>query len=325
MINPRKVAVVGCGMVGSTIAYTLMQNEVFSEIVLIDANTAKAEGEVLDLNHGLPYAGTMKIVSGSYADAADATLIIIAAGAARKPGETRLELIGKNIRILSSIIGELKKTSFEGILLLVSNPVDVITHEAQRLSGYPAERVIGSGTVLDTARLKYELSKYLSVDARNVHTMIVGEHGDSEVPVWSVTNISGVDLRDFCVIRGHENYKEALHKIYQNVRDGGKQIIERKGATYYGIAMSVNRIAEALARNEHAVLPVSVLLTGEYGIDGVHLSLPTILGSRGVEQILPIPLSGAEALALVHSAEALKKTIAQAEELETDALRAEKK
>ncbi len=311
MINPRKVAVVGCGFVGSSIAFSLMQRGLFSELVLIDANQAKAEGEAMDLGHGLPYTAAMDIYAGSYQDAADCSLIIITAGANQKPGETRLDLIGKNVAILKSILPQITAVGFEGILLLVSNPVDVLTYAAQRISGYPARRVIGSGTVLDTARLKYQLGRHLDVDSRSVHAVIIGEHGDSELAVWSGANVSGIDLNHFCELRGHFDHQGSMQRIYESVRDSAYQIIERKGATYYGIAMAVARIAECIVKDEHAVLPISVEPEGEYGLSGLALSLPSVVGKNGVEKVLEIPLSPEESTALLDSALQLQKVISQ--------------
>ncbi len=311
MINPRKVAVVGCGFVGSSIAFSLMQRGLFSELVLIDANQAKAEGEAMDLGHGLPYTAAMDIYAGSYQDAADCSLIIITAGANQKPGETRLDLIGKNVAILKSILPQITAVGFEGILLLVSNPVDVLTYAAQRISGYPARRVIGSGTVLDTARLKYQLGRHLDVDSRSVHAVIIGEHGDSELAVWSGANVSGIDLNHFCELRGYFDHQGSMQRIYESVRDSAYQIIERKGATYYGIAMAVARIAECIVKDEHAVLPISVEPEGEYGLSGLALSLPSVVGKNGVEKVLEIPLSPEESAALLDSALQLQKVISQ--------------
>lgn len=307
MINYRKAAIVGMGNVGASIAFALMQKDLYSEMVLIDVNAAKAEGEAMDLSDGLPYVGSMRITSGTYADAGDASLIIITAGAAQKPGETRLDLVKKNTRIMKSVIDEIKKTGFEGILLIVANPVDILTRQAQILSGYPESRVIGSGTVLDTARLKDEISQHLAVDARNVHTMIIGEHGDSEVPIWSITNIAGVPLTEFCELRGFtHDHQAAMNELYENVRDSAYKIIERKGSTYYGIAMAVARIASCIVKDEHSVLPVSVALHGEYGIEDVHLSIPAIVGHEGVEKVLTIKLDDKELAQLRASADALK-------------------
>ncbi len=307
MINPRKAAIVGMGNVGASIAFALMQESLYSELVLIDYNRDKAEGEAMDLSDGLPYVASMDIHAGDYKEVEDCSLIIITAGAAQKPGETRLDLISKNKAIMKSIIENITATGFEGILLIVANPVDILTHEAQKLSGYPEGKVIGSGTVLDTARLKDEISKHLSVDARNVHTMIIGEHGDSEVPLWSITNIAGVALNEFCEIRGYKHdHQKAMNELYESVRDSAYNIIAKKGATYYGVAMAVARIAAAIVKNEHAVLPVSVPLHGEYGIEGVHLSIPAVVGVDGVEKVLTISLSYDELARLRASADALK-------------------
>ena len=309
----RKAAVIGCGFVGSSIAFTLMQRATFSELVLLDVNRKKAEGEALDISHGLPYSSPMEIYAGDYDDIADAGLIVIAAGANQKQGETRLDLIDRNLQIFSQIIPELKKRNCEGILLIVSNPVDILTYAALKMSGFPPERVIGSGTVLDTARLKYLLGRQLDIDARSVHAFIIGEHGDSELAVWSGANVSGVDLNHFCEIRGFSEYKAEMQKIYTEVRDSAYEIIDRKGASYYGIAMAVARIAESITRDEHSVLPISVLLKGEYGIEGLCLSIPTVVGSLGAENILEIPLSGKEQRALTASAEALSEAVKHAD------------
>lgn len=310
MINPRKAVIVGLGNVGASIAFALMQKNLYSELVLIDYNKQKAEGEAMDLSDGLPYVGAIDIHAGDYDEVGDASIIIITAGAAQKPGETRLDLIKKNAAIMKSVIDEIKKTPFEGILLIVSNPVDVLTYVAQKLSCYPENKVIGSGTVLDTARLKDEISRHLSVDARNVHTMIIGEHGDSEVPLWSITNIAGVALNEFCEIRGYMgDHKLAMEKLYESVRDSAYNIIERKGSTYYGIAMAVTRIASSIVKNERSVLPVSVALHGEYGVDEVCLSAPAILGADGIENVLTIRLDDSELENFRNSAETLKTAI----------------
>ena len=306
-MNLRKVGIVGCGFVGSSIAFALMQSKLYSEMVLVDVNGAKAEGEAS--SDGLPYAAPMNIYSGTYEDLGDASLIIITAGVNQKPGETRLQLIEKNRAIMDGIIGEIKQTPFEGILLIVSNPVDILTYEALKVSGYPENKVIGSGTVLDTARLKDEISKHLTVDSQNVHTMIIGEHGDSEVPIWSITNIAGVPLNDFCELRGFYEHQEGMKKLYENVRDSAYRIIERKGATYYGIAMAVTRIARGIVRDEHAVLPISTMIRGQYGIEDICLSIPSILGKDGVEKVLEIKLNEGELNNLRKSAEELKKLV----------------
>ena len=309
-VNPRKAAIVGCGFVGASIAFRFLQQGLFSKLVLLDVNREKAEGEAMDLSDGLPYASPVEITAGTYDDIADCALVVITAGANQKPGETRLDLMGKNIAILRSILGEITARDFGGILLVVSNPVDVLTYAAWKLSGYPRQRVIGSGTVLDTGRLKQLLGEELRVDSRNVHAFIVGEHGDSELAVWSGANVSGVDLEHFCRLRGNGLHAADMDRLYREVRDSAYQIIQRKGATYYGIAMAVGRIAEAIVRDEHAVLTISAVLEGQYGQEGLALSLPAIVGRNGLEEVLEVPMSQGERLALDASARQLKEAIA---------------
>ena len=309
MINIRKAAIIGCGFVGASSAFSLVHKGLFSELVLIDANHAKAEGEAMDLSHGRPFTSPMKIYAGSYDDISDCSLIIITAGTNQKPGETRLDLVHKNVAIFKSIIPEITKRNFEGILLIVANPVDILTYAALKISGYPKERVLGSGTVLDSARFRYLLSEHLNVDSRSVHAYIIGEHGDSELAVWSSANVSGIGINDFCELRGHYEHDEAMDRIYRTVRDSAYEIIERKGATYYGVAMAVSRIAESIIRNEHSVLPVSSLMEGEYGLTDLCISVPTIVSAKGAEQVLEIPLSQEEKEKLQKSAAELKKVL----------------
>ena len=306
-VNPRKAAVIGCGFVGSATAFTLMQSRLFSELVRLDVNMEKADGEAKDIAHGIPFAGQMKIYAGTYDDAADAAIIIITAGANQKPGETRLDLVQKNTAIYQSIIPEIVKRDFGGILLIVSNPVDILTYVALKLSGLPENRVLGSGTVLDTARLKYALGEHLGVDSRSVHSFIIGEHGDSEIAAWSSTNVSGIPLNDFCEMRGHFNHDAAMDAIAEKVKNSAYEIISKKQATYYGIAMSVKRICECIVRNERSILPVSAMMHGEYGIEDITLSMPAIVGIGGVETHVPIALSEEEAEKLVESAKKLKE------------------
>ena len=306
-VNPRKAAVIGCGFVGSATAFTLMQSRLFSELVLLDVNMEKADGEAKDIAHGIPFAGQMKIYAGTYDDAADAAIIISTAGANQKPGETRLDLVQKNTAIYQSIIPEIVKRDFGGILLIVSNPVDILTYVALKLSGLPENRVLGSGTVLDTARLKYALGEHLGVDSRSVHSFIIGEHGDSEIAAWSSTNVSGIPLNDFCEMRGHFNHDAAMDAIAEKVKNSAYEIISKKQATYYGIAMSVKRICECIVRNERSILPVSAMMHGEYGIEDITLSMPAIVGIGGVETHVPIALSEEEAEKLVESAKKLKE------------------
>lgn len=308
-INLRKAAVIGCGFVGSATAYSIMQSGLFAEMVLIDIDKNRAEGEALDIAHGLPFAKPMKIYAGEYDDISDASVVIVTAGANQKPGESRLDLAKKNTEIFKSIIPQIVSRNTEGILLIVSNPVDVLTYAAIKIGKVNPCRVIGSGTVLDSARLKYLLGEHLSVDSRSIHAFIIGEHGDSEIAVWSSANVSGVELDDFCEMRGHFRHEESMLKIAEQVKNSAYEIIEKKKATYYGIGMAVKRICEAIIRDEKSILPVSSLLCGEYGIEGAALSLPAIVGKNGVETIVPISLDNDELSALHSSAETLKKTL----------------
>nr|WP_297176429.1 L-lactate dehydrogenase [uncultured Agathobaculum sp.] len=311
MTSMQKCGVIGVGFVGATCAYTLAVSGLFSEVVLVDMNRKKAEGEAADINHGVSFAKPCAVRAGDYQDLTECGLIIIAAGANQKPGETRIELLSRNRVILSSILAQLTAVNRDAVLLIVSNPVDVLTCMAQQLSGLPAGHVLGSGTVLDTARLKYLVGQRLGVDSRNVHAFIIGEHGDSELAVWSSANISGVDLDDYCRITGIDDPADMLHHIYASVRDAAYAIIESKGATYYGIGMAVRRIAEAIVRDEHSVLPVTSLIQGHYGVDGICLGLPSIVGRNGVEAVLDIPLSAEELAQLQGSAEKMKALIGQ--------------
>ena len=305
-VNSRKVAVIGCGFVGSSSAFALMQSGLFSEMVLIDADTKRAEGEAMDISHGISFARPMQMYAGNYDDITDAAIIVITAGANQKPDETRLDLIKKNAAIMKSIVGEIKKRDFGGILLIVSNPVDILTLIALKESGYPSNRVIGSGTVLDTGRFKYLLGEHLDVDSRSVHAFIIGEHGDSELAAWSNARIGGLKVNDFCELRGHFNHEQSMKKIFENVRNSAYEIIERKHATYYGIAMAVKRICEAIVRNEKSILPVSSLMTGEYGLNDVVLSIPAVVDETGVQKVIPIELNDEELTKLKDSANILK-------------------
>ena len=310
-IDNRKAAIIGCGFVGAASAFCLMQSGLFSELVLLDTDQDKAEGEALDVGHGIPFASPMKIYAGSYDDIADAAIIIITAGANQKPGESRLDLVQKNVGIFRSIIPEISKRNFQGILLIVANPVDILTHAAIKLSGLPERRVIGSGTVLDTARLKYLLGEHLNIDPRSIHAFIIGEHGDSEIAVWSSANVSGIPINAICEMRGYYHHEQAMQEIADAVKNSAYEIIAKKKATYYGIAMSVRRICEAIIRDERSILPVSVMLHGQYGIDGISLSMPAIVGSEGVETTVPIDLDEKEKEQLKASAETLAKTAEQ--------------
>ena len=306
-VNLRKVAIIGCGYVGASSAFALMQSGLFSEMVLIDVDHEKAVGEAMDISHGVPYTKPMTIYAGDYDDVVDAAIVIVTAGAGQKPGESRLDLVHKNVAIFRSIIPEIAKRDAKGILMIVSNPVDILTHVALELSNFPENRVIGSGTVLDTARLKMELGKHLSVDNRSVHAFIIGEHGDSEIVAWSSANISGIRIDDFCEMRGHYRPEEETTVIAETVKNSAYEIIERKHATYFGIAMAVKRICEVILRDEKSILPISSMMHGEYGIENVVLSMPAVVGKDGIEVKVPIELDADEITALQESAKQLQE------------------
>ncbi|MBQ7156033.1 MAG: L-lactate dehydrogenase [Synergistaceae bacterium] len=308
-VNLRKVAIIGCGFVGSASAFALMQSGLFSEMVLVDVDRERAEGEALDIGHGMPLAKPMQIYAGDYDDAHDAAIIVVTAGANQKPGETRLDLVRKNVDIFKSIMPEFAKRQCKGIMLVVANPVDILTYVAAKYSGLPTKRVIGSGTVLDTARLKYLLSEHLGVDSRSIHAYIIGEHGDSEFAAWSSANVSGVPLYDFCKMRGHTHFEEASREIEDSVRNSAYEIIRRKHATYYGIAMAVRRICEAIIRDEKSVLAVSSIMKDVYGVEDVALSMPSIVGKDGIEDLMPVRLDVAEQRKLRESAQVLREVI----------------
>ena len=309
MINDRKVAIIGCGFVGSSSAFALMQSGIFSEMVLIDVDRNRAEGEALDISHGVPFASPMKIYAGDYSDLGDAAMVVVTAGAAQKPGETRLDLVNKNVAIFKSIIPQIRESGFSGVLLIVSNPVDVLTYAAVQMSGLPEAKVIGSGTVLDTARLRYMLGEHVDVDPRDVHAYVMGEHGDSELVAWSSATVAGVPLSEFCELHGHYQHREAEARIAEDVKNSAYTIIEKKHATYYGVAMAVRRICTAVMRDEDCVLPVSSLMVGEYGLSDLCISMPTIVGRNGVVARVPVSINDDEKKELQKSAAALKAII----------------
>lgn len=309
MQNYKKCGIIGCGNVGATTAYTLMLSGIFNELVLVDIDTARASGEAEDIAHGMPFNSPIDIYAGTYANLADAGLIIITAGVSQRQGETRLDLVQRNTKVFSSIIENLKKTLFDGIILVVTNPVDILTYVTIALSGYDSKKVFGSGTVLDTARLKQLMGNELEVDPRNVHTFIIGEHGDSELPVWSSANISGIDIASYCHKCCNNCNENTFEQIFENVRDSAYRIIEAKGSTYYAIAEAVRRIVEAIVRDERAILPVSALLNGQYGVNGICMGVPCVVGKNGIEEILEIPLNEEEKNRLTQSASTLHSTL----------------
>jgi L-lactate dehydrogenase len=312
-LHPTRVVVVGAGNVGATFAYALAQSGRASEIALIDANQTRAEGEAMDLNHAVPFFSPCRIWAGDYADCAGAAVTVITAGAAQKPGETRLDLVKKNTAIFKQIIPQVAQHNPTGIILIATNPVDVLSYVAWKISGLPHERVIGSGTILDTSRFRYLLSEHFGVDPRSVHAYIIGEHGDSEVPVWSAANIAGMRLKDFCCLQDAQYDEEKMQQIFRQTRDAAYEIIQRKGATNYAIGAGLVRIVEAILRDQRTVLAVSSLIDKYYGIDDVYLSLPTVIDRGGVEALLRLDLAEDEVVGLRKSADVLKGTIAQLE------------
>lgn len=307
----NKVVIIGAGYVGSTTAYTLMQSGLVSELALIDLDVKKAEGEVMDLNHGLSFTKPMTIKVGTYEDCKDADLIIMTAGPSIQPDGTRLDLAKQNATIMTSIMKEVVKHTREAIILVATNPVDILTQIAVEAVEYDPKKVIGSGTVLDSARFRYMLSHHCKVDARNVHGYILGEHGDSEVAAWSLTNIAGTPLDDYCEGCNKEGCSRIdKEDILRRVRDAGYHIIDRKVATYYGVSMAIKRITEAILRNEHSILTVSSMLNGEYGVSGIAMSVPTIVSSEGIHKIVELKLADDEKVLLTKSADTLKDILA---------------
>lgn len=312
MIDTHKAAMIGCGLVGSTTVFSLMQKELFSEIVMIDADTDRVVGEAMDLSHGMSFIGQTDIHAGYYDELVDADIVMISAGVQSASDENRLSLAGRNIAIIEGIVDQIMATGFSGILIVISNPVDVLTYVAHCRSGLPFGHVMGSGTVLDTARLKAIIGNRLDIDSRCVHGCILGEHGDSEFVPWSRVNISGIPLHGFCTDDnrfGYYNFCDYEHEtdnIITEVRDSAYEIIKRKKATYYGIAMAVTRICEAIIRDEKTILPVSGIMRGEYDIYDVALSMPCVVGSGGLENHVPYPLNIEELGLLRFSAETIR-------------------
>ena len=305
--HPPKVAVIGTGFVGSTFAYTLMARGIVSEIVLIDIDKKRAEGEAMDLNHGLSFVRPVRIWAGDYAECKDADIIAISAGAAQKPDEKRLELVHRNFEVFKDIVPKITRYNRNGILLIATNPVDIMTYVTLKLSGFPASRVIGSGTILDTSRLRYVLGEHLNIDPRNVHAYIIGEHGDSEVPVWSLANVAGTPLKQFCLERGTKCDRLLLDSLFERVKNAAYEIIERKGRTYYAIGLGLARIVESILRDENAILTVSSLLQNYYNVSDICLSVPSIVNREGIKATLKLPLSTSELESFRKSASTLKE------------------
>ena len=304
----RKVVLVGDGAVGSSFAYALTLWGIGRELGIIDIDKNKAEGDAMDLSDALSFTSPKKIYAAEYSDCADAAIVVIAGGAAQKPGETRLDLVDKNLRIFKEIVDNVMASGFDGIFLVATNPVDVLAYATWRFSGLPASRVIGSGTALDSARLRQELAELLNVDARNVHAYIMGEHGDSEFPVWSHANVGGMALSEW-IMRNPLQSSKVLNEAFTNVQQAAYKIIDRKGATYYGIGAALARIVRAILSDENSIQAVSSYMDGHYGVDDVFIGSPAIVGGRGIESVMEIPLSMTEREAMHASAAVLKETI----------------
>lgn len=309
--HPHKVVIVGAGQVGSTFAYALLLSGLVGEIVLIDVNRERAEGETMDLNHAVPLSHSVRIWTGDYQDCAGADIVVVAAGTAQRPGETRLELVKRNSAIFNDIIPRIVRYNQTCILLIATNPVDILSYVAWKASGFLSRRVIGSGTILDTARFRYLLGEHLGVDPRNVHAYIIGEHGDSEVPVWSMSTVAGMLLEDFCRRQGCELSPKIRDRIFHQTRDAAYEIIKRKGATYFAVAVGLLRIVESVLRDQHTVMSVSGLVPDYYGIKDTYLSLPAVVGRAGIERMLHLPLNSQETEALLKSAKILRDILAE--------------
>ena len=308
--EPRKVVVVGAGAVGATYCYSLAQSGLADEIVLIDNNEDLLKGQVLDLAHGQPFFPTVSIRPGISSDYGDAQVIVITAGAAQKPGETRLELTRKNAAIISSIVADIAEQDSDAVIIMVSNPVDILTYVALKQTGWDRSRIIGSGTVLDSSRFRHQLSQFCGIDVHNVHAYILGEHGDSEFAAWSMTHIAGMPIDEYCPVCGRcERWLEERKKIEQKVRDSAYHIIGYKGATNFGVGLALLRITGAILRGQRSVLTVSTLLQGEFGLQDVCLSVPCILSHRGVVKIIDNDLPENEKKSLSFSAAVLKDAI----------------
>ncbi|MBN2482825.1 MAG: L-lactate dehydrogenase [Candidatus Omnitrophica bacterium] len=309
-----KVSIIGAGNVGSTYAFALMTRGIAREIVIVDRNEKKAMGECMDLNHGLSLTFPAEIYYGDYKNCADSDLVVITAGAKQKPGQSRVDLVQANTEIFKQIIPEVMKYAKNAVILVVSNPVDILTYATLKISGLPKNRVFGSGTVLDTSRFRYLISEHCEVDPRNVHAYIIGEHGDTELPVWSNADIGGMKIEKYCPLCKNFNHcdqQKKLNGIFEEVKNAAYKIIDAKGATYYAIALALVRITEAVLRDENSILPVSTLISDYHGVNDVCIGIPSLVNKSGVAHFLKLELSGFEQEAFVHSAETLKSVIAQ--------------
>ncbi|MGX6961400.1 L-lactate dehydrogenase [Vagococcus xieshaowenii] len=307
----QKIILIGNGAVGSSYAFALVTQNIGQELGIIDVNTDKAEGDAIDLSHALAFTSPKKIYAATYDDCHDADIVVITAGAAQKPGETRLDLVHKNMKIFKEIVTNVVNSGFDGIFLVATNPVDILTYATWKFSGFPKHRVIGSGTSLDSARFRQAISELVGVDARNVHGYILGEHGDTEFPVWSHANIAGLQIYEW--VKSHpEVDEEALVNMFFDVRDAAYTIINKKGATYYGIAVALARITKAILNDEDSILPLSVYLDGEYDQQDIYIGAPAVINRQGIKEVLEIPLNQAEKEKMVYSADTLRSVLNEA-------------
>ncbi len=299
----KRIAIVGCGKVGAASAYSLLHSGVADEILLLDKDRERLRGEAMDLQHSVPVIRPTRICEGDWTSAAESDIVVIAAGAGSVPGETRLDLLGRNAEVMQDIVDNLTNHGFDGILLMTTNPVDILAQAAQERSGLPVQQVISSGTVLDTARLRSMIGEKMGIDARSVHAYVIGEHGDSEIAAWSSATVAGIPITEVA-----DEFDIDLNKMLEDVRRAAPRIVKTKGYTSVAIASCVTKICEAILRNENTVLPVSTLATGQYGINGVYLSLPCVVGRSGVKRVFEVPLNESELEGLRASADVLKQT-----------------
>ncbi len=310
-MNKRKskVAIIGAGFVGAASAYAIALKKICSELVLIDVNADKAIGEAADIAHGLPFIGSMNVYAGDYSCVRDCDVIVVTAGANRKVGETRLDLARKNVSIAKEITANIMKYYNGGVILVVANPVDILTYMITKWTGLPSGMVLGSGTTLDTIRFRSALASITGIDCINIHGYIIGEHGDSQVPVWSNTHIAGIKIDDYCKANNINLNDDVKLSVLEQIKTGGAEIIKRKGATYYGVAVCVATLVDSLMRDSDTIRTVSTVLDGEFGVSDVALSLPTIIGSRGAERVLLPSITDEELALFKKSAEACKAVL----------------
>lgn len=313
----QKIILIGDGAVGSSYAYALINQNIGQELGIIDVNVEKAEGDVMDLTSALAFTAPKKIYVADYADCHDADLVVYTAGASQKPGETRLDLTEKNLRITKDVVEKVMASGFDGIFLVATNPVDILTYAVYKLSGLPSNQVIGTGTSLDSARFRQAVANLLDVDVRNVHGYIIGEHGDTEFPVWSHANVAGLQINEW-LNNNPDTDEQALVEIFFSVRDAAYEIIKRKGATFYGIGVSLARITRAILSNENAVLPLSVYLEGEYGENDIYIGSPAIVNRKGIEKIVEIPLNDSEKEKMKHSTDTIRNHLKEVLEKNPD-------